>query len=129
MSDFYQDSAARRLQQIDAERQAALADLSAHRLNSDYDSAGQVIQQIANLDSERQNLVALHERYVAQNTPAPPEVLTPEELQNRPWYKLTAEQALQVATEGSKYGKGLTYADPNVQAGWRESQRRKSRGE
>lgn len=43
MSDFYQDFAQRRLQQIDAERQAALADLSAHRLNSDYDSAGQVI--------------------------------------------------------------------------------------
>ena len=60
MSDFYQDSAQRRLQQIDAERQAALADLSAHRLNSDYDSAGQVIQQIANLDSERSNLTALY---------------------------------------------------------------------
>jgi hypothetical protein len=47
MADFYQDFAPRRLQQIEAERAAAMADLAAHRMNSDYDSAGQVIQQIA----------------------------------------------------------------------------------
>lgn len=100
-----------------------------HARNADYDSAGSVIQQIANLDAEKANLTALYQNYVASNTPAPPEVLTSEELQNRPWWKLSAEQALQIATEGSKYGKNLTYADPNVQAGWREAQRRRSSGE
>jgi hypothetical protein len=84
MSDFYQDSAARRLQQIDAERAAALADLSAHRLNSDHDSAGQVIQQIANLDAERSNLTALYQQYVQSQQPPAPEQLTEEERNANP---------------------------------------------
>ena len=50
MSDFYEDSARRRLEVIDAERQAALADLSAHKMNQDHDSAAQTIQTIADLD-------------------------------------------------------------------------------
>jgi hypothetical protein len=97
MSDFYQDSAQRRLQQIEAERAAAMADLAAHRLNSDYDSAGQVIQQVANLDSERANLTALYQRYVAENTPRQPEQRTQEELEHLPWNKMTPDDGLQLA--------------------------------
>src|SRR6476660_8986222 len=126
MSDFYRDSAERRLQQLNATRAASLADLEAHKLNGDHDAAGEVIQNLANIDAERANLTQLYQNYVQSQQPPQPEHLTPEELQNRPWYKLSAEQALQVATEGSKYGKGLDYSDPNVQAGWREAQRRKS---
>jgi hypothetical protein len=128
VSDFYQDSAQRRLQQIDAERQAALADLSAHRLNSDYDSAGQVIQQIANLDSERSNLTALYQQYVASNTPPAPEQLTDEERNARPWHKMTPDDGLAVARQ-SKYGKSLDWNDPHVRSGYAEAQRRRHRGE
>jgi hypothetical protein len=128
MSDFYQDSAHRRLQQIEAERAAAMADLAAHRLNSDYDSAGQVIQQVANLDSERANLTALYQRYVTENTPAAPEQLTDEERNARPWHKMTADDGLQLA-KTSKYGRNLDWSDPNIRSGYAEAQRRRSRGE
>ena len=128
MSDFYQDSAARRLQQIDAERQAALADLSAHRLNSDYDSAGQVIQQIANLDSERQNLVALHERYVAQNQPPAAREVSPEERAARPISHMDWSDVVEM-TRGSKYARNIRPDDPALLAGWNEVRARRSRGE
>jgi hypothetical protein len=59
MTDFYSDSAKRRLEQIEAERAAALADLAAHRANSDYEFAGSAIQQVANLDAERANLASM----------------------------------------------------------------------
>jgi hypothetical protein len=128
MSDFYQDSAQRRLQQIEAERAAAMADLAAHRLNSDYDSAGQVIQQVANLDSERANLTALYQRYVAENTPRQPEQRTQEELEHLPWNKMTPDDGLQLA-KTSKYGRDLDWSDPNVRNGYAEAQRRRYRGE
>jgi hypothetical protein len=128
MSDFYQDSAARRLQQIEAERAAALADLSAHRLNSDYDSAGQVIQQIANLDSERSNLTALYQQYVASNTPPAPEQLSDEERLAKPLGRMTPDDGLALART-SKYGKDLDWNNRDVVAGWHEARARRGRGE
>ncbi|MFY9877796.1 MAG: hypothetical protein WAK39_00110, partial [Pseudolabrys sp.] len=63
--DFYSFSARQRLQQIDAGRAQALPDLEAAKANADYDSAGQAVQQIADLDAEARNVAALHELYVA----------------------------------------------------------------
>ena len=50
--DFYTFSARQRLQQISAGRAQALADLEVAKASADYDSAGQAVQQIANLDAE-----------------------------------------------------------------------------
>jgi hypothetical protein len=128
MSDFYSDSAQKRLAMIEAERAAALADLAAFRSQSDYESAGNAIQQVANLDAERANLAQLYNNYVASQTPPAPEQLTQEERNARPWHKMTPDDALQLART-SKYGRDLDWNNPHVRAGWAESQRRKSRGE
>src|SRR5262249_48152280 len=67
--DFYTASARQRLERIEAERAAATADLQAHRANSDYESAGYAIQQIADLDRQRENVIGLYNRHVAHQTP------------------------------------------------------------
>jgi hypothetical protein len=128
MSDFYSDSARRRLEQIEAERAAALADLAAHRANSDYESAGNAIQQVANLDAERANLGTLYQQYVASQTPPSPPELTAEERAAKPWSKMDWSDVVEL-TRGSRHAKNIKPDDPNMVAGWRETQRRRARGE
>lgn len=125
--DFYSQAASHRLTQIEAERAAALADLAAHRANSDYDSAAASVQALANLDAERQNLVSLHQQYVASQQPAQQPELSEEERNARPWHRMTPQDALDLA-KTSKYGKDLDWNDPNVRAGWTEAQARRARG-
>jgi hypothetical protein len=128
MSDFYSDSAKRRLEQIEAERAVALADLAAYRANSDYDSAGSAIQQVANLDAERANLAQLYNNYVASQQPPAPPQLTPEERAARPITKMDWSDTVELART-SRYGKDLKPNDPNLIAGWNEARRRSARGE
>lgn len=123
--DFYSGSARRRLEMIEAERAAATADLAAFKANADYDSAGQAIQQLANLDAERANLTNLYQRYVASQTPPAQPELSPEEKAARPWHHMTPQDALDLA-KTSKYGKDLDFNNPDVRAGWNEVQRRRA---
>jgi hypothetical protein len=126
--DFYTQSARQRLERINAERAAAQADLAAYRANADYDSAGQAIQQIANLDAEEANLGNLYNRYVASQQPRQPEYFTPEERAARPIEKMGWNDAVELART-SRYGKNIRSDDPAMIAGWHEAQRRRSRGE
>lgn len=103
MSDFYSDSAQKRLAMIEAERASALADLAAHRANSDYESAGNAIQQVANLDSERANLVQLYNSYVQSQTPVSPPELSAEEKAAKPVNRMDYRDVYEMA-KGSKHG-------------------------
>ena len=69
--DFYVYAAQQRMAEIEAQRAQSLADLAQYRATNDYQSAGQAVQEIANLDAQRQALVNLHEQYVASQIPAP----------------------------------------------------------
>jgi hypothetical protein len=126
--DFYTVSARQRLERIEAERAATQADLAAYKANADYESAGQAIQQLANFAAEQENLTHLYNRYVESQRPAPREHLSQEEINARPWNKMTPQDALELA-RGSRYGKNLTFDDPHVRAGFYEAQRRRNRGE
>ncbi len=128
MSDFYGDSAKQRLAIIEAERASALADLAAHKANSDYDSAANSIQTIANLDAERANLANLYNNYVASQQPSRPPELTQEERQAKPWSKMDWSDVVEM-TRGSKYAKNIKPNDPNMVAGYYEASRRRGRGE
>ena len=126
--DFYTYSARQRLQQINAGRAQALADLEVAKAQADYDSAGAAVQQIADLEAQRQSLVNLHDQYIrSQQPPEQPEV-TAEERFARPLERMTWEDGLDVS-RNSQYGKDLDANDPNVQAGFREVMRRRARGE
>jgi hypothetical protein len=126
--DFYSGAARRRMEQIQAEKAAAMADLQAHRLNADPDSAAQSVQTIADLDAAAANLENLYSRYVQSQTPPARPELTTEERAAKPWSKMDYSDVLEMA-KGSRYGKNLNWNDPNMQAGYREVQRRKARGE
>jgi hypothetical protein len=128
MSDFYRNSAERRLQQLNASRAAELADLEVHRLNADQDAAAESIQRIADLDAARQNLVDLHQRYVAASTPATPPEPSPEERAARPISRMDWSDVVEM-TRGSKWAKDIRPDDPNMIAGWQEARARRSRGE
>jgi hypothetical protein len=126
--DFYSFSARQRLQQINADRAQCLADLEQAKAASDYESAASSVQEIANLEAQRQALVNLHDQYVrSQQVPEAPE-LTPEEKAARPWDKMNWQDGLDLART-SKYGADLDHNDPNVQAGYAEVVRRRQRGE
>jgi hypothetical protein len=127
-NDFYTQSARQRLEQIAAERAAAEADLLAHRANSDTYSAGQSIQHLANLAAEQQNLTTLYNNYVQSQQPRQREYLTPEERAAKPIHKMDWSDAVDLART-SRYGKNIRADDPNMIAGWHESQRRRARGE
>jgi hypothetical protein len=126
--DFYQYAAQQRMQQLEAQRAQALADLAVHKASNDYQAAAESVQQIANLEAERNNLVNLHNQYVQfQQVPQPPE-LTAEEKAAKPWDRMTWDDALDLA-RNSQYGKDLTHDDPHVRAGYAEVARRRARGE
>jgi hypothetical protein len=126
--DFYVEAAAQRANMIEAELASAKADLAAYKANNDVESAGSTVQQIANLTAEQQNLSNLYSAYVQSQQPPAPIPQTAEELRVKSWDKMTYDDALQLA-KTSKYGRDLNWNDPNVIAGYREAQRRRSRGE
>jgi hypothetical protein len=127
-NDFYSDAAAQRLRMLDAERAAHLADLAAHRANGDTESAATVVQALANAEAERGNLLNLYNAYVQSQQPPQPEQLTDAERFSRPWDKMTPDDGLALA-KTSKYGRDLNWNDPNVRAGYAETQKRRARGE
>lgn len=115
--DYYTHLARQQLQRLDANKAQTLADLAAARANSDYETAGTAVQELADLESKRQNLVALHDQYVrSQYVPEAPEP-TPEEKFARPWDRMSLQDGLDLA-KTSKYGKDLSFDDPNVIAGY-----------
>lgn len=116
--DYYTHLARQQLQRLDANKAQTLADLAAAKANSDYETAGTAVSELADIEAKRQNLVALHDQYVrSQQTYEPPE-LTAEEKFAKPWDRMTLEDGLDLART-SKYGKDLDFNDPNVVAGYR----------
>jgi hypothetical protein len=126
--DFYLQAGSQRLAQIEAERAAALADLAAHKANGDRESAAQSVQQLANLDSELQNLNGLNQRYQASVNPPPPPEPSPEERAARPISRMDWSDVVEM-TRQSKYAKNIRLDDPNLIAGYNEAMRRRQRGE
>jgi hypothetical protein len=128
MTDFYSDAASQRLAQIEAQRAQSLADLANAKANADYESAASSVQQIANLETEKANVVALHQQYIqSQQSPVQQE-LSAEEKAARPLSRMTWQDGLDLA-KTSKYGKTLSWDDPHVRAGYAEAQARRRRGE
>jgi hypothetical protein len=127
-NDFYLNAAMQRQNELEAERQAALADLAAHKANGDTAAASATVQSLANLSAEFQNLKNLCDNYIASNTPRQPEQLTDEERAAKPWSKMDHTDTLELART-SKYGKSLTWDDPHMRAGYAEATRRRHRGE
>jgi hypothetical protein len=108
--DFYLNAAAQRANEIHAERQAALADLAAHRANGDLQSAAQSVQALADLDSAQQRLQALCNDYVAaQQGPNRPWVSDEQRAARQPSEMDSEDMAGLVRT--SKYSKNFTSAD------------------
>jgi hypothetical protein len=127
MSDFYLNAAQQRAAELEMELSAARTDLLTHRHNQDLQSAGEAVQRIANLTAEQSNLRGLVDGYVqSQQPPRQPE-LTPEERDAKPWSKMDYNDVLEMC-RGSKYAKDLTW-NADMQAGYEETRRRKSRGE
>jgi hypothetical protein len=126
--DFYIDAAAKRVQQLDAERAAAQADLVAHKANGDYDSASEAVQRIANIDAEARNVEDLYRRYVTSQQPYTPAPSNEAERMAKSWDKMDGNDVLEL-TRTSKYAKNIDWNDPYMRAGYSEAMRRRARGE
>ena len=122
--DFYTFSARQRLQQINANRAQSLADLEVAKSNSDYESAAASVQEIANLEAQRQALVNLHSQYVASQTPPAPVELTPEEKAAKPIAAMDYGDVWEMSAT-SKYGDSINL----FRAGMAEVARRRAKGE
>jgi hypothetical protein len=121
--DFYLDAAKQQLAMLDAERAATLADLATHRVNQDRESAAGCVQQLANIDAQRQNLRALADQYVASQQPPPP--ASPEETAAKPIDRMSYGEVYDWVKKGSKVG----IDDDAFKRGIEEVARRRARGE
>ena len=111
MGDFYLEAARQRQNELAAERQAALADLAAHRANGDTASAAQAVQQLANNQAEEQNLQALCNDYLQQQQgPQRPYVSEEARAARRP-EEMDQEDMAQVMNQSRYSGKGFTAQD------------------
>ncbi len=126
--DFYISAAATRASQIEAELQAARADLAAHRANGDLDSGAHSVSHLASLEAERHNLLALHNYYIASQQPPQAPRVSAEERHAKPWSRMDSNDILEL-TRTSKYAKNIDWNDAGMQAGWYEAQRRRAYGE
>jgi len=126
--DYYTHLARQQIQRLNAERAQALANLEAAKATADYDSAGTAVQDLADIEAKKANIVALHQQYVRSQEPVPPPELTPEERFAKPWDRMDWQDGLDLART-SKYGKDLSHDDPAVVAGYREVMARRQRGE
>jgi hypothetical protein len=68
--DYYTHLARTQLERLEAGKAQALADLQAAKANADYESAGAAVQQIADLEVQKANILNLHSQYV--RSPAGP---------------------------------------------------------
>jgi hypothetical protein len=127
-NDFYLESLQERLAQLDAERAAHLADLQAHRSNGDRTSASAAIQDIANCEAARQNVMDLGNRYVASQQPQQAPEPSREERAARPIERMDWQDVVDM-TRTSKYARNIEPNDPNMIKGYHEAMRRKARGE
>jgi hypothetical protein len=128
-NDRYTQYGTRLLRQIDAEMQAARADLAAFDAADDEIGAASAIEKINELDLKRQNLESLYHRHVAANQPYQPPPLTDSEMQALPPDKMTLGSALEMINRTSKYARDLSPQDPYVRHGAFLAQQRRARGE
>jgi hypothetical protein len=126
--DFYDSAARQRYAILEAAKARCLADLAEHRANGDEHSAAEELQVLATLNDQQASLQRLHQQYQAQQNPPPPPRQTPEQLRAKPAEQMTWADGLEIARQ-SKYGKNLSFEDPNVVAGYHEANRRRGRGE
>jgi hypothetical protein len=123
-ADYYTHLARTQIQRLDASRAQALADLAAAKANSDYDSAGLAVQELADIEAKKANVVALHEQYVRSQTPVEAPELSQEEKHAKPIERMDYADVYEMANT-SKYG-----VDENLfRAGMAEVQRRRAKGE
>jgi hypothetical protein len=100
--DPYIAAGRHRVAVIDAAISQAQADLQAHVVNNDLESAGESEQQIANLRADRQNLLNLHAEYQRSQTP-PPEP-SEAELQAMPVQNMSHNQWFNYLQKTTKHG-------------------------
>ena len=122
--DYYTHLARQQIQRLDASKAQTLADLAAAKANSDYDSAGMAVQELADIEAKKQNIVALHDQYVRSQTPVEPPELTAEERHAKPWDKMDYADVWEMC-QNSAHG-----VDENAfRSGMAEVARRRARGE
>jgi hypothetical protein len=129
MADFYQESAEARMERLMYQRQLALTNLQEAKATGDHFAGGEAAQEIADIDNAAANLARLHNSYLQSKQPASQPEQTAEEWRTKSVERMTPDDGLRAATNGSKYAAGLDWNDPNVQKGYAEVQRRRGRGE
>jgi hypothetical protein len=120
--DFYEKSVRKQWRAIEVARQQSLTALAEAKNVGDSFSGAEAIQNLADLDAQARNLQALQQQYYqSQQGPAPQ---TREEWQAKPADRMTPQDGLEVMRQ-SRYGRDLTWSDPNVRAGVAEVMRRR----
>lgn len=122
--DFKTYAARHRLQQLEANRAQCVADLAAAEASADAETAATAVQELANIEAQKQNIVALHQQYVrSQQVPEAPE-LSQEERHAKPIERMDYADVWEMS-QGSRYG----VDEHAFRAGMAEVARRRAKGE
>jgi hypothetical protein len=127
--DFAERVARRRLAEIEAGRAGANYQWMSAKAENDEYTAIEAYQRISDFNKEEAQLRRDYDQHVASQQPQAPIPQSPEELRVKPAEKMTWQDGLDVAINGSKYGKGLDFNDPNVRRGYAEVMRKRQAGE
>src|SRR5262249_22005231 len=114
-------------QRLLAERTEVEARYIRAKTEGDEFEMGQLQQHMADLDAAGQNLNAFYNGKVAEASPPAQPELSREEIEAKPWDKMTPQDGLDLART-SKYGKDLDFKNADVIAGVKEVMRRRQQG-
>jgi hypothetical protein len=99
--DFYVQSWAQRMQELEVEKAERISELQKARLQSDWHEAGLCIESIANIDASMQNMVATHQRYEQSQQP-------PAARPGRGEVDLTPDEAAKICgVDAETYNRGV----------------------
>jgi len=123
--DYYTHLARQQLQRLNADRAQTLANLENAKSQSDYELAGDAVQQLADIEAKKQNLISLHDQYVRSQTPVEPPEPTPEERHAKPIERMDYGDVWEMC-KNSKHG----VDEDGFRAGMAEvARQRRARGE
>jgi hypothetical protein len=128
MASFDDEVLEKGLLSLQADRMRAQAEYNEAQAEGNPYTGHRAAEEMANIDARAERLVRIHRQ--SQPQPQSQQVpQSPEELRVKPAEKMTWQDGLDVAINGSKYGKGLDFNDPNVQRGYAEVMRKRQAGE
>jgi hypothetical protein len=126
MNDFYDASARKRYQVLEAAKARAIANLEEYRATGDEDSAAEELQTLATINDQQASLQRLHQQYHQQMQPPP--APRPDSWREKRTDEMTPQDVINMIQQGDgKHSKTMSAED--YWRGYQKLQQAKAAGD